>query len=131
MHGRVTGGVTRATRRYALVGLDRRTVKPHVQTARPPVYRRLARASKLAACRPLIEPWRLRAPGLRATRIHRDWCPHDGCSGSYPLVQRLVRALRPSRPGEAQVRVETAPGQHAQVDWRDEEVSFGQHPGPV
>ena len=53
----------------ALVGLDRRTVKKHLQTSRPPVYGRLARSSKLDAFRPLIEQWLLRAPGLRATCI--------------------------------------------------------------
>jgi transposase len=115
----------------ALVGLDRRTVKKHLQTSRPPVYRRLARSSKVDAFRPLIEQWLLRAPGLRATRIHRDLRTHYGFSGSYPIGQRLVRTLRPSRPVEAHARFETAPGQQAQVDWSYEEVSFGQHPGPV
>jgi transposase len=115
----------------ALVGLDRRTVKKHLQTFRPPVYRRPGRTSKLAPFRPLIEQWLARAPGLRASRIHRDLRTHYGFPGSYPIVQRLVRTLRSPRPVEAHLRFETAPGQQAQVDWSDEGGSFGQHPGPL
>jgi transposase len=48
----------------ALVGLDRRTVKKHLQLAQAPVYRRVPRSSKLDAFRPLIEQWLVRAPGL-------------------------------------------------------------------
>lgn len=115
----------------ALVGLDRRTVKQHLQRSQPPVYRRRPRSSTLDPFRPLIEQWLVRAPGLRATRIYRDLCTHYGFSGSYPIVQRLVRTLRPPRPVEAHVRFETAPGQQAQVDWSYEEVSYGQHSGPL
>jgi transposase len=114
-----------------LVGLDRRTVKKHLQLAQPPVYRRPPQSSKLDPFRPLIEQWLVRVPGLRATRIDRDLRTHYGFSGSYPLVQPLVRRLRPPRPVDAHVRFETAPGQQAQVDWSDEEVGFGQHPGPL
>jgi transposase len=115
----------------ALVGLDRRTVKKHLHTPTPPVYRRPPRLSKLSPFQPLIEQWLARAPGLRATRIYRDLRTHYGFPGSYPLVQRLVRRLRPPRPVEAHPRFETAPGQQAQVDWSYEDASLGGHPGPV
>jgi transposase len=80
-----------------LVGLDRRTVKKHLQTQEPPAYRRPPRPSKLDPCRPLSEQWLARAPGLRATRIYRDLRPHDGFSGSSPIVQRLVRPIYASK----------------------------------
>src|SRR5215475_3426077 len=88
----------------ALVGLDRRTVKKHLHTPTPPIYRRPPRFSKLSPFQPLIEQWLARAPGLRATRIYRDLRTHDGFPGSYPIVQRLVRRLRPPRPVEAHSR---------------------------
>lgn len=115
----------------ALVGLDRRTVKKHLQLAQPPVYQRPPRSSKLDAFRPLIEQWLVRAPGLRATRIYRDLRTQYGFPGSYTIVQRLVRTLRPPRPVEAHLRFETAPGHQAQVDWSYEEVTWGQHAGPL
>jgi len=40
-----------------LVGLDRRTVKKHLQLAQLPVYRRSPQSSKLDPFRPLIEQW--------------------------------------------------------------------------
>jgi transposase len=115
----------------ALVGLDRRTVKKHLQLSQPPVYRRAPQSSKLDPFRPLIEQWLVRAPGLRATRIYRDLHTHYGFSGSYPIVQRLVRMLRPPRPVAAHVRFETAAGHQAQVDWSYEDVSCGRHAGPL
>jgi transposase len=80
----------------ALVGADRRTVKKHLQGAQPPVYRRPPRPSKLDPSRPMIAQWLARTPGLRATRIYRDLRTHYGFPGSYPIVQRVVRALRPA-----------------------------------
>jgi transposase len=114
-----------------LVGLDRRTVKKHLQAKQPPVYWRSPRSSKLDPFRPLVEQWLARAPGLRATRIYRDLRSHYGFPGSYPLVQRLVRTLRPPRPAGAYLRFETPPGQQAQVDWSYEDPTLGQHPGPL
>jgi transposase len=114
-----------------LVGLERRTVKKHLQLTQPPVYRRSPRGSKVDPFRPLIEQWLVRTPGLRATRIYRDLRTHYGFPGSYPIVQRLVRMLRPPRPVDAHGRFETAAGQQAQVDWSYEDVSCGQHPGPL
>jgi transposase len=115
----------------ALVGLDRRTGKKHLQIPTPPVYRRPPRPSQLTPFRPLIEPWLARSPGLRAPRIYRDVRCHAGFPGSSPLVPRLIRTRRPPRPVEADGRFETAPGQPAHVDWRDEEPSLSCHGGPV
>ena len=115
----------------AFMGLDRRTVKKHLQGRQPPVYQRPPRSSKLDPFRPLVEQWLARAPGLRATRIYYDLRTHYGFPGSYPIVQRLVRTLRPPRLSQAHPRFETAPGQQAQVDWSYEETSFGHYSGPL
>lgn len=114
-----------------LVGLDRRTIKKHLQAKGPPQYRRAPRLSMLDPFRPLIEQWLARAPGLRATRIFRDLRTHYGFPGAYPIVQRLVKQLRPTLPLEAHLRFETAPGQQAQVDWSCEDPLFGQYAGPL
>jgi transposase len=115
----------------AFMGLDRRTVKKHLQGRQPPVYQRPPRSSKRDPFRPLVEQWLARAPGLRATRIYDDLRTQYGFPGSYPIVQRLVRTLRPPRLSQAHPRFETAPGQQAQVDWSDEETSFGHYSGPL
>jgi hypothetical protein len=80
-------------------------------------HHRAPQSSNRAPFRPLIAQWLVRAPGLRATRIYRDLRTHDGFSGSYPIVQRLVRRLRPLHPVAAHVRFETAAGHQAHVDW--------------
>lgn len=59
-------------------------------------------------------------PRLRATRLFamiRD----RGYPGSIVQVRRYVRAVRPQARAEAYLRLETLPGEQAQVDW----ASFG------
>jgi transposase len=94
----------------AFMGLDRRTVKKHLQGRQPPVFQRPPRSSTLDPFRPLVEPWLARAPGRRATRIDDDLRTHDGFPGSSPIVPRLVRTLLPPGRSPAHPRVETAPG---------------------
>jgi transposase len=50
------------------------------------------------------------------TAIHRRLCRNHGYTGSYGSVLRFVRLVRPSTP-DAVVRIETAPGKQAQVDF--------------
>jgi transposase len=54
-------------------------------------------------------------PRLRATRL---WAMvrERGYPGSVIQVQRYVRTVRPAR-AEAYLRLETMPGEQAQVDW--------------
>jgi transposase len=51
-----------------------------------------------------------------ATAIHRRLRQSNGYTGSYGSVLRFLQSLRPSAP-EAVVRIETAPGKQAQVDF--------------
>lgn len=54
--------------------------------------------------------------GVEMVAIHQRLCRHYGYQGSYSSVRRFVRRLRPRRR-EVVVRIETAPGQQAQVDF--------------
>ncbi len=54
-------------------------------------------------------------PRLRATRIHQMLTAR-GYPGSTVQIRRYLRTVRPSR-AEAYLRLETMPGEQAQVDW--------------
>jgi transposase len=68
-----------------------------------------------------VEPYRekvvdLRRQGVECRAILNRLREESGFQGSYGAVYRFVRALEPRTP-EACVRVETAPGEEAQVDF--------------
>ena len=55
--------------------------------------------------------------GLEVQAIHQRLTQDHGFSGHYQAVWRFVQKLAPASPGPATVRVETEPGQEAQVDF--------------
>lgn len=55
-------------------------------------------------------------PRLRATRIHA-MVAERGYGGSAKQVRRFVAKLRPRKTAEAFFRLNTLPGEQAQVDW--------------
>lgn len=68
-----------------------------------------------------VEPYRevvegLLEQGVEMVAIQQRLCRRHGYQGSYSSVRRFVRRLRPRRK-EVVVRIETAPGQQAQVDF--------------
>ena len=68
-----------------------------------------------------VEPYReivqrLLDQGVEMTAIFHRLQDDHGYSGSYSSVRRYVRKLRPAEP-EVVVRVHTAPGEEAQVDF--------------
>ena len=68
-----------------------------------------------------VEPFRdrvlaLRRQGVECAAIRQRLREEAGFEGSYSSVWRFVRTLEPGTP-EAMVRVETAPGEEAQVDF--------------
>jgi len=68
-----------------------------------------------------VEPYRevvegLLEQGVEMVAIHQRLGRHHGYQGSYSSVRRFVRRLRPRRR-EVVVRIETPPGQQAQVDF--------------
>ena len=68
-----------------------------------------------------VEPYaeiieQLLALGCEMTAIHIRLCEDHGYTGSYSSVRRFVHSLRPQEP-RVVVRVNTAPGEEAQVDF--------------
>lgn len=63
-----------------------------------------------------IDETRRRYPRLRATRIYDMLCERS-YTGSLRTVRRYVRLHRPVPKSEVFVRVETFPGEQAQIDW--------------
>ena len=59
-----------------------------------------------------LEPY----PRLRATRLYA-MLRERGFAGSAVQVRRYVRTIRPAARAEAYLRLETLPGEQAQVDW--------------
>lgn len=74
------------------------------------------RSSRLDPYKAFITATLEQYPRLRATRLFamiRD----RGYSGSVVQVRRYVRTVRPQARAEAYLRLETLPGEQAQVDW--------------
>lgn len=65
---------------------------------------------------PFVDETLARHPRLVATRI-LDMLVERGYTGSLRSLRRYVRGARPSPKSEVFLRVETLPGEQAQVDW--------------
>ncbi|MEZ4405295.1 MAG: IS21 family transposase [Polyangiales bacterium] len=70
----------------------------------------------LAEHRDFIHDTLTQYPTLRATRLY-DMLAARGYQGSVRTVREHVARVRPRRPAEAYLRLETFPGEQAQVDW--------------
>jgi transposase len=55
-------------------------------------------------------------PALKATRLHDTVRPR-GFKGAVRTLRKYVAIVRPKPTGEAFLRLETLPGEQAQVDW--------------
>jgi len=78
------------------------------------------RPSILDAYKPLIVETLEQHPRLRATRLY-EMVRARGYTGGVVVVRRYVRGVRPAPRSEAYLRMDTLPGEQAQVDW----ASFG------
>ena len=65
---------------------------------------------------PFVDETLERYPKLVSTRIH-DMIAQRGYAGSLRTLRRYVRSARPAPKSEVFLRVETLPGEQAQVDW--------------
>lgn len=105
------------------LGLDRKTVRRHLQRESPPCYQRGTRPSKLDPYRTWIRT-RLEAAPLTAKRLLRELRPL-GYSGGYTILKSFVARIRPRPPVPVVVRFETPPGDQGQADFARFVVTWG------
>jgi transposase len=74
------------------------------------------RPSTLDPYKPMLLATLEQYPRLRATRLFA-MIRERGFAGSAVQVRRWVRTVRPAARAEAYLRLETLPGEQAQVDW--------------
>jgi transposase len=80
---------------------------------RPSVQRRSSLVEPYAQ---FIEQTLRQYPTLRATRLH-DMLRERGFAGSARTLRTYVATVRPEPKTEAYLRLETLPGEQAQIDW--------------
>lgn len=82
--------------------------------------------SKLEQFKQKIHELLVRFPTISAVRILEEIIK-EGYSGSITILKNYLSKIRP-REKEAFVRIETEPGEQAQVDWADfGKIKFGEH----
>ncbi len=97
--------------------VDRGTVKRALKSDNLPQYIPKFRQSKLDCYKGEIKEMIRQYPELSVTRIFQE-IKKKGYSGSFTMVKDYLRNLRPTKK-EAFLRIETLPGEEAQVDWTD------------
>jgi transposase len=97
------------------MGLHPDTVQAALETVRFNT-RTLMRPSRLDPYLDFIRTTLEQYPRLRATRIY-EMVVARGYQGSVVQTRRIVRHLRPRPKAEAYLRLQTLPGEQAQVDW--------------
>jgi transposase len=103
------------------IGTIATTLGVHHDTVRLAIERFIrpgtqVRASTLDPYKPFVLATLEQYPRLRATRLYA-MIRERGFAGSAVQVQRWVRTVRPAARAEAYLRLETLPGEQAQVDW--------------
>ena len=112
------------------MGLDRKTVRKYIQrgavapryTARPPKPSVILPFE--AFVRQRVAAW----PELTGTRLLRE-IREQGYAGSYTVLKRLLRRVRPPQAPVFEHRYETPAGHQAQVDFAEFRVEFTHEPG--
>jgi len=114
-HQEVSGGSARVGR----AGRVGRSISTQVRRPWPQTFIRpgpQVRASALDPYKAFLVTTLEQYPRLRATRLH-EMLRARGYPGSANQVRRYVRTIRPAARAEAFLRLETLPGEQAQVDW--------------
>jgi transposase len=115
------------------LGISRRTVYHWIETGQldrelddeAVVYGpREPLPSKLDPYKALIGQRLREYPKLTAVRLFEE-VKAAGYPGSYDVVKRYVRGVRPQPPADPVVRFETPPGQQAQVDFAEFRLPWG------
>ena len=104
------------------LGLHHLTVRRALELDQQPAPPRRVRWSILDAHKPFIAETLEQYPRLRSTRL-LEMLRERGFRGSCNHLRRYVKTVRPARQAEAFLRLQTLPGEQAQVDWG----SFGTH----
>jgi transposase len=108
--------------RYHLLAQEKRYLEPSRSLPQPEeVLRELGGPPSPPQVISTVEPYRsvvqaLLDSGVEMATIHRRLVKNHGYTGSYSAVKRFVHRLAPKGP-EVVLRLETAPGQEAQVDF--------------
>jgi len=99
-------------------GLNWRTVKRELASPAPRGYPERSKPTALSESQLRHIERRLGVcPSLRGTDLHAELVREYGYGGSYPAFARHLRALRPARVRDPEIRFETDPGVQTQVDW--------------
>lgn len=100
------------------LGVGHETVERAIEAARlgPRGTTRKVVASILDPYKPFLVDVLTQHPRLRSTRLHQ-MAVARGFAGSQNVVRRWVKSVRPMPRGEAYFRLQTLPGEQAQVDW--------------
>lgn len=98
------------------VGMDRKTVRRALGSERLPVIRRTSkRISKLEPFKPYIHERLSEYPILAGTVIFEE-IKRQGYTGKIRILSKYLAGLR-QKAKEVFLRIETQPGEQAQVDW--------------
>ena len=96
--------------------LDRKTVRVALRAQiAPPTRQRMGRSSHLDPYKPFIEKRLAEFPRISAVRLLAE-LKGQGYPGAITVLKDYLSTLRP-RIQEAFLRIETQPGEQAQVDW--------------
>lgn len=98
------------------LGVHHSTVERAIELHRFGRAARSVRPSILDPYKPFIERVLDKHPRLRATRLY-DMLRERGYAGSAVQVRRYIATVRPRAKAEAFLRLQTMPGEQAQVDW--------------
>ena len=120
---------TGSKRRTAdLLGISRNTVKKLLALSEEPVYKRTCYPSKLDSYKEQIIIWRCDPYFFNGTRILAE-LKKRGYTGSIGPVYRFLRKVDEDCDGQtstkATTRHESPPGDQAQFDWSEYQVSVG------
>jgi transposase len=98
--------------------LNWRTVKRELASPGPRRYAERAKPTALNEAQLRhVERRLLVCPSLRGTDLHGELVREYEYVGSYPAFARQLRALRPAKVRDPEIRFETDPGLQTQADW--------------
>lgn len=122
-------GQTKSKRKTAkILGMARNTVRRLLELDEAPKYKRSCYASKIDPFKDQIIQWRCEPFEYNGTRIFRE-LQNLGYTGSIGPVYRYLRRIDEDTDlrisSKATVRHESPPGDQAQFDWSEYQVSIG------